>query len=140
MPHPIIVSGSKLCWPFLGLFLLKSVGKTSNYALILFSCFQIMLMSGLGQSDQAELSSERNYDRIPHFCNMLRFAVLRKNNSLMAIGGPWDTVDGGDPSVDDASLIQTALRFITWGFSSILVSISCSDLRKILFQVCERCN
>ncbi|KAL8053160.1 hypothetical protein ABFX02_05G053200 [Erythranthe guttata] len=68
-------------------------------------------MSGLGQKDQAELSSERTYnDRIPHFCNMLRFAVLRKNNSLMAIGGPWDTVDGGDPSVDDSSLIRTALR------------------------------
>ncbi|KAL0326770.1 UNVERIFIED_CONTAM: protein SHORT ROOT IN SALT MEDIUM 1 [Sesamum angustifolium] len=29
----------------------------------------------------------------------------------MAIGGPWDTVDGGDPSVDDSSLVRTALRY-----------------------------
>ncbi|KAL6579509.1 hypothetical protein OROMI_009725 [Orobanche minor] len=73
---------------------------------------KIILMSGLGQNAQAELSSERTYnDRIPHFCNLLRFAVLKKNSSLMAIGGPWDTVDGGDPSVDDSSLVRTALRY-----------------------------
>ncbi|KAL2233214.1 UNVERIFIED_CONTAM: Protein SHORT ROOT IN SALT MEDIUM 1 [Sesamum indicum] len=73
---------------------------------------KVILMSGLSQNAQAELSSERIYDdRIPHFCNMLRFAVLKKNNSLMAIGGPWDTVDGGDPSVDDSSLVRTALRY-----------------------------
>ncbi|KAK6122470.1 hypothetical protein DH2020_043787 [Rehmannia glutinosa] len=73
---------------------------------------KIILMSGLGKNAQAELSSERTYnDRIPHFCNMLRFAVLKKNSSLMAIGGPWDTIDGGDPSVDDSSLIRTALRY-----------------------------
>ncbi|XP_022863677.1 cell division cycle and apoptosis regulator protein 1-like [Olea europaea var. sylvestris] len=71
----------------------------------------MILMSGLSQNALAELSSDRNYDRIPHFCNMLRFAVLKKNNSMMAIGGPWDPVDGGDPSTDDSSLIRTALRY-----------------------------
>lgn len=30
----------------------------------------------------------------------------------MAIGGPWDVADGGDPSVDDDSLVQTILRFV----------------------------
>lgn len=79
-------------------------------------------MSGLSQNAQAELSSERSYDdRIPHFGNLLRFAVLKKNNSLMAIGGPWDTVDGGDPSVDDSSLIRTALRFVYEVLSWIIV-------------------
>ncbi|CAA2954884.1 cell division cycle and apoptosis regulator 1 [Olea europaea subsp. europaea] len=72
---------------------------------------KMILMSGLSQNALAELSSDRNYDRIPHFCNMLRFAVLKKNNSMMAIGGPWDPVDGGDPSTDDSSLIRTALRY-----------------------------
>lgn len=70
-------------------------------------------MSGLSQNAQAELSSEKiQGDRIPHLCNMLRFAILKKNSSLMAIGGAWDAVDGGDPSVDDSSLIRTALRFV----------------------------
>lgn len=70
-------------------------------------------MSGLSQNAQAELSSEKiQGDRVPHFCNMLRFAILKKNSSLMAIGGAWDSIDGGDPSVDDTSLIRTALRFV----------------------------
>ncbi|XAR53200.1 hypothetical protein NMG60_11021653 [Bertholletia excelsa] len=72
---------------------------------------KVILMSGLSQNALEELSSEKSYDdRIPHFCNMLRFAILKKDHSIMAIGGPWDTVDGGDPSVDDFSLVQTALR------------------------------
>lgn len=70
-------------------------------------------MSGLSQNAQADLSSEKTQgDRIPHLCNILRFAVLKKNSSLMAIGGAWDTSDGGDPSVDDTSLIRTAQRFV----------------------------
>lgn len=70
-------------------------------------------MSGLSKNSLEELSSDRNYDdRIPHMCNMLRFAVLKLENSLMAVGGQWDSVDGGDPSCDDSSLIQTALRFV----------------------------
>lgn len=70
-------------------------------------------MSGLSQNALEELSSERSYEeRIPHFCNMLRFALLKKNNHLMAIGGPWDAIDGGDPSVDDSALIRTCLRSV----------------------------
>ncbi|GMP92431.1 hypothetical protein CsSME_00042660 [Camellia sinensis var. sinensis] len=72
---------------------------------------KMILMSGLSQNALDELSSENSYDdRIPHFCNMLRFAVLKKEHSLMAIGGPWDIVDGGDPSVDDSSLVRTVVR------------------------------
>ncbi|XP_040371995.1 protein SHORT ROOT IN SALT MEDIUM 1-like [Rosa chinensis] len=29
----------------------------------------------------------------------------------MTISGPWNSTDGGDPSVDDSSLIQTAIRY-----------------------------
>ncbi|KAE9455669.1 hypothetical protein C3L33_12427, partial [Rhododendron williamsianum] len=73
---------------------------------------KMILMSGLSQNSLEELSSERSYDdRVPHLCNMLRFAVLKKDQYIMAIGGPWDTVDGGDPSVDDSSLVQTVLRY-----------------------------
>ncbi|OIT05507.1 hypothetical protein A4A49_49077 [Nicotiana attenuata] len=72
---------------------------------------KMILMSGLSKNSLEELSSDRNYDdRIPHICNMLRFAILKLENNLMAIGGQWDSVDGGDPSLDDSSLIQTALR------------------------------
>lgn len=73
----------------------------------------MILMSGLSRNSLEELSSDRNYDdRIPHMCNMLRFAVLKLENSLMTVGGQWDSVDGGDPSCDDSALIQTALRFV----------------------------
>lgn len=83
-------------------------------------------MSGLSNNALAELSSERIYDdRIPHFCNMLRFAVLKKNSSLMAIGGPWDSIDGGDPSVDESSLLRTALRFVLQPTSYKLNHVSC---------------
>ncbi|KAL3338739.1 hypothetical protein AABB24_027719 [Solanum stoloniferum] len=72
---------------------------------------KMILMSGLSRNSLEELSSDRNYDdRIPHMCNMLRFAVLKLENSLMTVGGQWDSVDGGDPSCDDSALIQTALR------------------------------
>lgn len=71
----------------------------------------MILMSGLSQKAVEELSSEKSYDdRIPHICNILRFAILKKDHSFMAIGGQWDTVDGGDPSVDDSSLVKTVLR------------------------------
>lgn len=70
-------------------------------------------MSGLSQNALEELSSERDYeDRIPHFCNMLRFACLKKGNSLIAIGGLWEAFDGNDPAVDKSTLVQTALRFV----------------------------
>ncbi len=68
-------------------------------------------MSGLSKNAMEELSSEKSYDdRLPHICNILRFAILKRDRSFMAIGGPWDSVDGGDPSVDDSVLVQTALR------------------------------
>ncbi|GKA89871.1 cell division cycle and apoptosis regulator protein 1 [Tanacetum coccineum] len=51
-------------------------------------------------------------DRIPHLCNMLRFAFLKDESSLMAIGGSWDTLDGNDPSLDKSSLLQTVLRMV----------------------------
>lgn len=74
---------------------------------------QMILMSGLSRSATEDLCSEKiSDDRIPHICNLLRFAVLKKDRSLMAIGGPWDAVDGGDPSLDDSSLIHTVLRFV----------------------------
>lgn len=70
-------------------------------------------MSGISKNALEELSSERSSDdRIPHFCNILRFAILKKDRSFMAIGGPWQSSDGGDPSVDDAALVRTALRFV----------------------------
>ena len=74
-------------------------------------------MSGLSQNALEELSSAiSNVDRIPHFCNTLRFAVLRKNNLLMAIGGCWDPADGGDPSLDDTSLVRTVIRSVSFGY------------------------
>lgn len=73
----------------------------------------MILMSGLSNNALEELSSERNYeDRIPHLCNMLRFAFLKDGSSFMAIGGSWDTIDGNDPSVDKSTLVQTVSRFI----------------------------
>ena len=70
-------------------------------------------MSGISKNALEELSSEKiSDDRIPHIYNILRFAVLKKDHSLMAIGGPWKSLDGGDPSVDDTSLIHTAQRLM----------------------------
>ena len=74
---------------------------------------QIVLMSGLSQNALEELSSERDYeDRIPHFCNMIRFACLKSGNTFKAIGGLWETTDGNDPSVDKSTLVHTAIRFV----------------------------
>jgi len=70
-------------------------------------------MSGLSRSAIEDLASEKiSDDRIPHVCSFLRFAVLKKDRAFMAIGGPWSPVDGGDPSVDDSSLVCTVLRFV----------------------------
>ena len=74
-------------------------------------------MSGISKNSLEELSSERiSDDRAPHIYNILRFAVLRKDHSLRAIGGPWNSVDGGDPSSDETSLIQTARRLLPLSF------------------------
>ncbi|XP_027914489.1 protein SHORT ROOT IN SALT MEDIUM 1 isoform X1 [Vigna unguiculata] len=73
---------------------------------------KIILMNGLSRSALEELSSDKIVDdRIPHMCNFLRFAVLKKDHSFMAVGGPWKAVDGVDPSIDNNSLIKTALRY-----------------------------
>ncbi|CAO2822015.1 unnamed protein product, partial [Amaranthus hypochondriacus] len=89
---------------------------------------KIILMSGLSKNSMEDLSSEKNKDdRIPHICNILKFAVLKKDRSLMAIGGPWDSVDGGDPSVDDASLVRTVLRYA-------------KDLSHLDLQSCQHWN
>lgn len=70
-------------------------------------------MSGVSRNALEELSSEKiSDDRIPHISNMLRFAVLKRDHSFMAIGGPWKSADGGDPSVDDTSLIRTVQRYL----------------------------
>ncbi|CAI0402173.1 unnamed protein product [Linum tenue] len=76
------------------------------------SSLQLILMSGVSKSAFEELSSAKfSDDRPAHICNVLRFALLKKDRAFMAIGGPWDPVDGGDPAVDDSPLIQTALRY-----------------------------
>ncbi|CAI0402170.1 unnamed protein product [Linum tenue] len=73
---------------------------------------KLILMSGVSKSAFEELSSAKfSDDRPAHICNVLRFALLKKDRAFMAIGGPWDPVDGGDPAVDDSPLIQTALRY-----------------------------
>lgn len=84
-------------------------------------------MSGLSRTALEDLSSERNFDdRIPHICNILRFAVLKKDRSFMAIGGTWDASDGGDPAADDNTLIKAAIRFV-------LSAIACSELRLVTY-------
>ncbi|KAK2429180.1 protein SHORT ROOT IN SALT MEDIUM [Trifolium repens] len=73
---------------------------------------KVILMNGLSRGAFEELSSDKLLDdRVPHICNFLRFAILKKDHSFMAVGGPWEPADGGDPSNDDNSLIRTALRY-----------------------------
>ena len=69
-------------------------------------------MSGISNKALEEICSEQSLaDRILHFNNLLKFAILRKDHSFTAIGGPWNSaLDGGDPSTDDTSLILTAKR------------------------------
>jgi len=70
-------------------------------------------MSGMSADTLNEMCSYNSSDeRIVHFNNILRFAILKKDHSFMAIGGPWNaTIDGGDPSVEDSALIRTACRY-----------------------------
>lgn len=87
----------------------------------------MILMSGLSRTALEDLSSDKLFeDRLPHICSILKFAVLKKDHSLMAIGGPWDPTDGMDPSVDQSSLIQTILRCtssLVRFFSSFLAAL-----------------
>ncbi|KAK4263478.1 hypothetical protein QN277_028877 [Acacia crassicarpa] len=89
---------------------------------------KIILLSGLSRSALEDLSSDRSFDdRIPHICNILRFAILKKDHSFMAVGGPWESADGGDPSVDDNGLIRTAIRHA-------------KDVIQLDLQNCQRWN
>ncbi|KAF4396755.1 hypothetical protein F8388_004723 [Cannabis sativa] len=91
--------------------LLSEESSKSGHGNIVWNA-KFILMSGISKNALEELSSEKiSDDRIPHIYNILRFAVLKKDHSFMAIGGPWKSVDGGDPSVDDTSLIHTAQRY-----------------------------
>ncbi|KAI3799951.1 hypothetical protein L1987_35257 [Smallanthus sonchifolius] len=83
-------------------------------SIICYCCsFTVILMSGLSQNSLEELSSDRDYDdRIPNFCNMLRFACLKNGNSVIAIVGLWEPFDGNDPSVEKSTLFQMAIRFV----------------------------
>lgn len=70
-------------------------------------------MSGLSRSALEDLSSDKTFgDWVPHVCNILRFAVLKKEHSLMPVGGSWDPVDGSNPSIDASSLVKTAIRCV----------------------------
>ncbi|XP_068641295.1 protein SHORT ROOT IN SALT MEDIUM 1-like [Aristolochia californica] len=73
---------------------------------------KVLLMSGISSTSLDELCAGKSSDdRIAHVNSILRFALLRKDRSFLAVGGPWNaTIDGGDPLVDDSSLIRTALR------------------------------
>ncbi|CAA6665213.1 unnamed protein product [Spirodela intermedia] len=75
---------------------------------------KVILMSGISVEALEELNAEQNSDdRISHINNLLKFAILRKDHSFTAIGGPWNaTLDGGDPSTDNTSLVQTAKRYL----------------------------
>lgn len=92
----------------------ECIERIAAHVLWVFSTVQMVLMSGLSRTALEDLSSEKLFeDRIPHVCNILKFAVLKKDHSFMAIGGSWDPTDGTDPSVDQSSLIQTMLRFVS---------------------------
>lgn len=107
-----------------------------THVLWVLSAVQMILMSGLSRTALEDLSSDKLFeDRIPHICNILKFAVLKKDHSFMATGGPWDPIDGMDPSIDQSSLIQTMLRcgFFTCMFffcHSLPPSVHCLRLQR----------
>ncbi|PKA47389.1 hypothetical protein AXF42_Ash021758 [Apostasia shenzhenica] len=71
-------------------------------------------MSGVSSDALDELCSDKSSsERLIHFNNILRFAILKKEHSFMAIGGKWKgAIDGGDPSADESTLIHTAKRYL----------------------------
>lgn len=73
---------------------------------------QVILMSGVSNDTVDELCSDKTSDdKLIHFNNYLRFAILKKDHSFMAIGGQWkEALDGAELSADGSSLIQTAMR------------------------------
>ncbi|VAI89760.1 unnamed protein product [Triticum turgidum subsp. durum] len=75
---------------------------------------KVLLMSGMSNGAFADITSMRSTDeRVVHLNNILKFAVFKKDRSLLAIGGPWNAaLDGGDPLVDCSCLIRTAIRYV----------------------------
>ncbi|URD78443.1 cell division cycle and apoptosis regulator 1 [Musa troglodytarum] len=74
---------------------------------------KVILMSGISCEALNELCLEKDTDeRIVHFNNILKFAVLKKDRSFLAIGGPSHVTLDGDPQLNDSSLIQTAIRHV----------------------------
>lgn len=80
-------------------------------------------MSGIGSDALNDLCSDKSADeRIVHFNSILKFAILRKDRAFLAIGGPMNAaVDGGNPSVDDPSLIQTAIRCLLFTLTNSML-------------------
>lgn len=73
-------------------------------------------MSGISSEALEDICSDKSTEgRIIHFNNVLKFAVLKKDHSFMAIGGPWNAaIDGGNPLIDSSCLIQTASRCVLY--------------------------
>jgi hypothetical protein len=71
-------------------------------------------MSGMSNGAFADICSLRSVeDRIAHWNNVLKFAIFKKDNALLAIGDPWnEAIDGGDPSTGCSYLIQIAIRYV----------------------------
>ncbi|XBI11377.1 hypothetical protein VPH35_138454 [Triticum aestivum] len=75
---------------------------------------KVLLMSGMSNGAFADITSMRSTEeRVVHLNNILKFAVFKKDRSLLAIGGPWNAaLDGGDPLADCSCLIRTAIRYV----------------------------
>lgn len=79
--------------------------------------FQVILMSGVSAEALNELCFGKDNDERPvHVNNILKFAIMKKDHSFLAIGGPSHMTSDGDMQVDDSSLIQTAIRQATCEF------------------------
>lgn len=67
-------------------------------------------MSGISNNALSELCSTSD-ERAIHLSHVLKFAIVRKDRELLAIGGSWNpAIDGGDPLVSDSGLIKAAIR------------------------------
>lgn len=84
-----------------------------SFCAYIYDHVQVLLMSGMSNGAFADITSMRSTEeRVVHLNNILKFAVFKKDRSLLAIGGPWNAaLDGGDPLVDCSCLIRTAMRY-----------------------------
>lgn len=79
-------------------------------------------MSGISVEALQELCFGKDTDEKPvHVNNILKFAVMKKDRSFSAIGGPSHVSLDGDLQVDDFSLIQTAIRQATYEFVLLFI-------------------